>query len=137
MKVVPSHSPLAGAVRADPFIKPTDQPATQSTSSAVHLPGTDSSATKHQSTGQTHSDLPKTDQHADSTIGTDPPVSHKRLPSQVSSGPFRKDSVSSSESEAVSKLSDCLHVELYVEEGELSEDQDATITDPDQSLSEE
>ena len=41
------------------------------------------------------------------------------------------------ESDAESELSDQPPVDIYVEEGELSEDQDVAITDPDQSLSEE
>ena len=41
------------------------------------------------------------------------------------------------DSEAESELSDRTPVDNYVEEGEFSEDQDATITDPDQSLSEQ
>ena len=137
VKVVPSHSPPAGTVRFDPFIRLTDQPSTQSTPSAVHLPGSNSSASKCQSTGQAHSDLPQTNQPTASTSSANPPASHKLLPSQASSRPFRKDSVSSSESEAESELSDRPPVDLYVEEGELSEDQDVTITHPDQSLSEE
>ena len=58
VKVAPSHSPLAGVVKStQPFIKPTD-PATS------HLPCTDSSAEKHQSsgkplTGQPQSDWPR------------------------------------------------------------------------------
>ena len=34
-------------------------------------------------------------------------------------------------------LSDRSPVDIYLEEGELSDDQDVTIADPDQSLSEE
>ena len=45
--------------------------------------------------------------------------------------------MSDSDSECDSILSDRLPLDIYVEEGELSDDQDATITDPDQSLSEE
>ena len=50
--------------------------------------------------------------------------------------PTRRDSLSS-ESDTDSVLSDLPPVDIYVEEAELSDDQDATITDPDQSLSEE
>ena len=48
VKVAPTHSPPAGVVRStNPFIKPADQPSTQSTPSSADLPGTDSSAAKH------------------------------------------------------------------------------------------
>ena len=43
----------------------------------------------------------------------------------------RKDSASSVSSEAGSDLSDRPLVDLYVEEGELSDDQDTTVTEPD------
>ena len=97
VKVAPSYSPPAGAVRPDPFIRPTDQPSTESTLSTMHFLRTDSSATKHQSIGKLRSDLPQTDHPATSTSGTDPPVSQKHLSSQASSRPFRKDSISSLE----------------------------------------
>ena len=44
----------------------------------------------------------------------------------------RKDSDSSCISEAGSELSDRPPVDLYVEEGELSDEQDMTVTEPDQ-----
>ena len=45
--------------------------------------------------------------------------------------------MSDSDSDSDSVLSDRPPLDIYIEEGELSDDQDATITDPDQSLSEE
>ena len=45
--------------------------------------------------------------------------------------------MSDSDSDSDSVVSDRPPLDMYVEEGELSDDQDATITDPDQSLSEE
>ena len=47
----------------------------------------------------------------------------------------RKDSFSDSDPESLS--SDWPSVDIFVEEGELSDDQDVSFTDPDQSLSEE
>ena len=49
----------------------------------------------------------------------------------------RKDSISSLESDTVSEPLDWPPLNIYVEEGELSDVQDATITDPERSLSEE
>ena len=46
----------------------------------------------------------------------------------------RKDSASSFSSEAGSDVSDRSPVDLYVEEGELSDDHDMTATEPDQAL---
>ena len=43
----------------------------------------------------------------------------------------------SSESDSDSVVSDRPPVDIFVEEGELSDELDATVTDPDQSLSEE
>ena len=70
--------------------------------------------------------------------GTDPPVLHRQTTSKASTEPTRKHSISSMDYDAESELSDRPPVDIYVEEGELSDqDQDVTITDPDQSLSEE
>ena len=49
----------------------------------------------------------------------------------------RRDSISSLSSDAGSVLSDRPPLDLYTEEGELSEDHDQTVTDPDQPVSEE
>ena len=49
----------------------------------------------------------------------------------------RKDSASSCSSEAGSELSDRPPVDLYVEEGELSDDQDMTVAEPDKTPSAE
>ena len=107
----------------------------QSTPLSSDLPGTDSSAAKHQftsksHTGQPHSSRPRTSE----LTGTDTPVIHRQDTSRISNEPARNDSVSSMESDVESELSDRPQVDIYVEKGELSEDQDATITDPVQSL---
>ena len=49
--------------------------------------------------------------------------------------PTRKDSFSSSDTDSESASSDRSPLDIFVEEGELSDDQDVTLTDPDQSLS--
>ena len=67
----------------------------------------------------------------------DRPAASDRPSTSVSSAfqPTRRDTSSESDSDSV--VSDRPPVDIFVEEGELSDEQDATITDPDQSLSEE
>ena len=93
VKVDPSHSPPAGAVKStEPFIRLTDPAATHSTPASSSLPAI-----------------------------TQPSASHRQA--------SRKDSISSLESEADSEFSDRPLLDLYVEEGDLSADQDVTVTD--------
>ena len=117
VKVVPTHSPPANVTRSEPFINPADQPFTQS------------------------SDLPATssDRPAVGAI-TDPPASSKKADRPSTSDkpssafqPTRKDT---SDSESDSEQSDQPPLDIFVEEGELSEDPDAG-NDPEQTLSEE
>ena len=83
------------------------------------------------------------------TTTTDPPTStlHSDRP-QVSDRPAASDKPStsafqptrmdvSSESDSDSVVSDRPPVDIFVEEGELSDELEATVTDPEQSLSEE
>ena len=136
--VAPTRSAPASVVKStEAVVRPTNQPATQSTPPSADLPRTDSSASKHQSAGKSRSDLPQTNRPRASVFGTDLPASQTQSSNQGSCIPTRRDSISSLESDAESELSDRPPVDIYVEEGELSEDQDATITDPEQSLSEE
>ena len=90
--------------------------------------GNDSCATRHQSTSKFSSHRSQTNRPK-STVYTDTgsPVLHRQ----------RKDSASSVSSEAGSDISDQPPVDLYAEEGELSDDQDMTVTEPDQTLSAE
>ena len=81
------------------------------------------------SNSKLQADQPLTDRPKPSGLtGTDSPVLHRSA---------RKDSISRLESEAESELSDRPPVEMFVEEGELPDDQDITVTDQDQSISEE
>ena len=85
--------------------------------------GTNSSAPKHQSTSKLTSHRPHTHQPRSSVpTDTGSPQLHRQ----------RKDSASSCSSEAGSEGSDRPPVDLYVEEGELSDEQDMTVTEPDQ-----
>ena len=106
VKVAPTHSPPASVVRStDPFIKPADRPASQSAPSS-DLPGTNSSAAKHQSTSKSHINQPHSDRPRTSELtGTDPPVLHMQA-TRTSTEPTRKDSISSLDSDAESELLD-------------------------------
>ena len=67
----------------------------------------------------------------------DRPAASDRPSTSISSAfqPTRRDTTSDSDSDSV--VSDRPPVDIFVEEGELSDELDATITNPDQSLSEE
>ena len=89
-------------------------------------------ASRQKSTGQSHSYRPRTAEPA----GSDPPVFQRQSTSKSATEPTRRDSFSS-ESESDRDFSDWPPVDIYVEERELMDDQDVTVTDPDQCLSEE
>ena len=132
------------------------QPASQTIShrptSTARFTGQGSSATVHQPTSQTKFNRPTTDPstkphstgegdidrpYSDRPTATDQPLSSE--PADTGSPALhrsRRDSVSSLSSEAGS-LSDNPPLDLYTEEGELSEDPDHPVTDPDQPVSEE
>ena len=134
VKVAPTHSPPQTQNVSEPFIRP-------STSS---LPGSGSSAEKHQPASKTKSHRPST-----MDCGTDPQDTHRPLATDrsLSSDPTdtgspalhqtRRDSISSLSSGADS-LSDQPPLDLYAEEeGELSEDPDQPVADQDQPVLEE
>ena len=122
VKVVPAHSPPANVIRSEPFIKPTDQSASQPTDRpSVSTDRPSVSVT-------TQSDRPQC---------MDRPATSDRPSTSVSSvfQLTKRDIISESDSDSV--VSDRPPVGIFVEEGELSDELDATITDPDQSLSED
>ena len=90
---------------------------------ATERTGTDSSAPRHQSTSQLTSHRPHSHRPS-SSVPTDTGSPHLHR--------HRKDSASSCSFEASSEVSDRPPVDLYVEEGELSDEQDMTVTEPDQ-----
>ena len=123
VKVAPTHSPPANVVRTEPFLKPADQPA-----------ATDPPPSKHRSTDKSGSDLPQVSHRPATTEPTRQAVVQKPTTSALEQ--TSRDSFSS-DSDSDSFTSDRPPVDLFVEEGELSDDQEVTITDTDQSLSEE
>ena len=147
------HQPTSKAVTDKPtssskfpgtgFSATQHQPASQTKSSrptsTSKFPGQGSSASMHQPASQTASSRPTP---LDS-VQNRPAVTDRPLPT----GPAdtgsptlhrsRRDSVSSLSSEANSVQSDRPPLDLYTEEGELSEDPDQTVMDQDQPISEE
>ena len=135
------------------------QPASQTIShrptSTARFTGQGSSAIVHQPTSQTKFNRPTTTTdpsaklqstgegdvnrpYSDRPAATDQPLSSE--PADTGSPALhrsRRDSISSLSSEAGSMLSDNPPLDLYTEEGELSEDQDQPVTDTDQPVSEE
>ena len=158
-KVAPTHPPPVSAIKSSaPFIRPsTDQPTSTDLSGTGHstplgqptskspqdmkvkrTSDTDLSYAQHSSNKQLAS---KSSQHQPPTgrpsdlSGTDPPAI--QVTSKSTSAPARDQSPSSMDTGSDSDSSDRPPVDLFVEEGELSDpDQDPT-TDPDQILSEE
>ena len=102
--------------------RPASQPSSDRHRPVTHS-GTDPSTIRHSADSRTRSDRPR------STLATDSgsPSLHRQ----------RRDSSSSGSSASASDYSDRPPVNLYAEEGELSEDQDCTTNEPDQAISEE
>ena len=152
VKVAPTHSPPASSAISDkPFIRPsrsaqgTDAPGTdfasqrQVTDQSVrpdtlqHTSDlTGSLQTVSKSTSKSQKGKSSTDRLSDQA-GTESPVS-QHVPSRSSSAPARRLSTSSMDTD----LSDRPPVDIFVEEGELSDQELVTAAaDPDQTLSEE
>ena len=150
MKVTPAHSPPSGSViSSKPFIQPkdtelsatdlvsqrpdTDQPQTSAAPQlSSDLPGICQTVSK--STRKSSRAKVSNGRHSD-VAGTDSPLS-QQVPSRASSAPARKTSVSSMDTD--SDLSDRPPVDIFVEEGEFSDqDHEASVNDPDLTLSEE
>ena len=135
VKVTPTHAPPASAISFEPFLKPSGQPSSSSQPShrpsASASPATDPVGTATASKAGSDSSQPA---HRPGTSGvTDQPT---KRPFATAFDCTRKDT-SSSDSDYESFSSDRPPVDLYPEEGELSDDHEVSFTDPDQSLSEE
>ena len=128
MKVAPSRTPPAIVVWSDPFLKPVTQPS-QPADTAVGPPATN--LPQQKSTAKASSSA----QPEPSTA----PTTAQTVPRQLSSvfDTSRKETPSSSDSESESFSSDRPPLDIFPEEGELSDDQEANLSDHDQSLSEE
>ena len=158
VKVTPTHSPPVGVVKSsEPFIRLADRsqhsdlsstdhsPQRQSTDKSLtlsskkqtsDLPGVTQIARKSQSTSKLPKDKPLTGQPTDLT-GTGSPA-HLQVSSKSTSAPAGRQSSASMDTDSDSDFSDQPAVDIFVEEGELSDpDQDAATNDPDQILSED
>ena len=125
VKVATSLTPPTDVPRMkELFIRPTNPSLLQPTDPTTTM---QQSASSSQSNQPKKSDWPK---HTESS-GTDRPVLKKQSASQVVE-PTWKDSSSSLDSDSESVSSDRPPVYIFVEEGELSDDQDVTLNDPDQ-----
>ena len=153
MKVTPAHSPpQSSAISSRPFIEPGQNSSQLATDLASQRPVTDQ--TKDSPSDQQPSDLPgviqtvskstgklskgkvSADQHSD-VAGTDSPSS-QQVPSRSSTAPARRHSVSSMDTDSETDLSDRPPVDLFVEEGEISDQElETSVNDPDLTLSEE
>ena len=131
VKVTPTHAPPANVISSEPFLKPSSssQPSHRPTTS-VSL-ATDSVDVTNASKAGSDSSQPS---HRPETSGiTNQPA--KRSFSTAYDSTRRESSSSDSDSESVT--SDRPPVDLYPEEGELSDDHEVSFTDPNHSLSEE
>ena len=119
--------------------KASDTPKQDSSSSSLidpssDLPGNVQTASK--STCKSSIGKTSTDRHSD-LAGTDSPVS-RQVHSRSSSAPARRHSTSSMDTDSDTDFTDRPPVDIFVEEGELSDqDPDVTAADPDQTLSDE
>ena len=135
VKVTPTHAPPASAISSEPFLNQSGQPSV-------------SSQPSHRPAASTSPAIDPVDASTASKAGSDSSQTAHRpgtsaVPNQPTKRPFstafdstRKD-ISSSESDSESFSSDRPPVELYPEEGELSDDHEVSFVDPDQSPSEE
>ena len=134
VKVTPTHAPPASAISSEPFLNPSGQPSV-------------SSQPSHRLTVCTSPAIDPVEASTVSKAGSDSsqPAHRPRtstVPNQPTKRPFsaafdstRKD-ISSSDSDSESSSSDRPPVDLYPEEGELSDEHEVSLGDPDQSLSE-
>ena len=134
VKVTPTHAPPASAISSEPFLRPSDQPSSSSQPShppaASASPATDPVVTATVSKAGSDSSQPA---RRPGTSGvTDQPGKRSFA---VAFDATKKDT-SSGDSDSESFSSDRPPVNLYPEEGELSDDHDLSFADPDQSLSE-
>ena len=156
VKITLTHTPPVGVVKSsDPFIRPAEKLPTSDLSSTDHSPqrqATDKSlsstvkkssdlhgvsqiGSKGQSTSKLPKDKPNTD-HLSDLPGTGSPF--LQASSKSSSVPAGKHDSASMDTDSESEFSDRPPVDIFVDEGELSDnDPDATVTDPDQTLSED
>ena len=124
VKVAPTHTPPANVVRTDPFLKPVTQPP-----QITDRPAVDSQTTN----------LPQHKSTAEATSSAQlEPTTAQTCQRQLSSAfDMSRMESSPSDSDSDSLSSDRPLLDIFPEEGELSEDQETNLSENDQSLSEE
>ena len=126
VKVAPTHAPQANVISTQPFLKPSDQPSHRPSST---LPATDPASSA--AVSKAGSDTSQPSQPPETSGVTGQSALQKHMSSAFDST-RRDDTSSTSDSDSVA--SDRPTVDLYPEEGELSDEQDVSFTDPGQSL---
>ena len=161
VKVAPMTSAPAGISKStEPFIQPIDTVQTSDLAGSHHSPqsqatdkslssssdskhpstsdlhGVSQTAPRAQSTSKSHKEKSATDRPSD-LAGTDPP-SFQQVSSRSFSAPAGRQSPLAMDTDSDSDFSDQPPGDIFVEEGELSDqDPDAVSTNPDQTLSED
>ena len=131
VKVAPTHAPPATAISSEPFIRPPGQPSSSSQPPAASMsPATGPTISVPASKAGSDSSQPA---HRPGTSKTTDQPAKRSFSTAFDT---RRDT-SSSESDSDSTSSDRPPIDLYPEEGELSDDPEVSLTDPDQSLTEE
>ena len=124
VKVTPTHAPPATAIRAEPFLKPSDQPSSAQPShqpASTVSPATDPAETTTAAKADSDSSQPS---HRLRTSGaTGQPSTQRHFTAAFDT---TKKDTSSSDSDSESCSSDRPPVDLYPEEGELSDDQEVS-----------
>ena len=129
VKVTPTHAPPTNVISTEPFLKPSDQPSHRPSST---LPATDPASSAAASKARSDISQPSQPPGTSGVTGQSTVQRHMSSAFDIT----RKDD-SSSTSDSDSVASDRHAVDLYPEEGELSNEPDVSFTDPDQSRSEE
>ena len=136
VKVTPTHAPPTSAIRSEPFLKPSDQPTSSSQQS--HQPSSTASPTTNPAKTATAAKAGSDSSQPSHRPGTSGETDQSTIQRQFAAAfdTARKDT-SSNDSDSESFTSDRPPIDLYPEEGELSDGHEVSFTDPDQSLSEE
>ena len=125
VKVTPTHAPPAHALRPEPFLKPTSQSSQLADRPTTVDPLTTGTVSKHRPATKATISQP--------SEPTSKPTSQRQSASVYD----RRDSSPASDSDSDSLSSDRPPLELFPEEGELSDEQEFNASEHDQSLSEE
>ena len=122
VKVTPTHAPPAHALRPEPFMNPTSQSSQLADRPSTVDPPTTDTVSRHRSATKATISQP--------SEPTSKPTSQR----QPASAYDRRDSSPASDLDSDSLSSDRPPLELFPEEGELSDEQEFNASEHDQSL---